>query len=83
MLKLKHSGSSEEIQKQIMSDVLLSNSRTGVDIQKIMEESLDLVMFRILMEDVDTSINTEKTKSNLSRFKDLSRLRKAIIDILF
>lgn len=77
MLKLKHSGSSEEIQKQIMSDVLLSNSQTGVDIQKIMEESLDLVMFRILMEDVDTSINTEKTKSNLSRFKDLSRLRES------
>lgn len=77
MLKLKHSGSSEEIQKQIMSDVLLSNSRTGVDILKIIEDSLDLVMFRILMEDVDTSINTEKAKTNLSKFKDLQSLRES------
>ncbi|NLZ47681.1 MAG: hypothetical protein GX895_02640 [Clostridiales bacterium] len=77
MLKLKHSGSSEEIQKQIMSDVLLSNSRTGIDIEKIIKDSLDLVMFRILMEDVDTSINTEKAKTNLSKFKNLERLRES------
>lgn len=77
MLKLKHSGSSEEIQKQIMTDVLLSNSRTGVNIEKIIEDSLDLVMFRILMEDVDTSINTEKAKTNLSKFKDLRSLRES------
>lgn len=76
MLKLKHSGSSEDMQKQIISDVLLPTARTGISIEKIIEDSLDLVLFRILMEDVDTSIYTEAIKENLSKFKDLQKLRE-------
>ncbi len=77
LLKLSHASSQTEMQEAFRNDILLSNARSGVGIKRIIEDSLDTVLFRIIMEDVDESYSLEQVKGSISGFNSIEQLRKS------
>lgn len=77
LLRLNYASSEEEMQEMFRHDILLSSSKTGLNILDIIENSLDVVMFRIIMEGVDCSYISQEVKSSLGAFNDIEMLRKS------
>lgn len=80
LLRLSHASSQTEMQEAFRKDILLSNARSGVGMKKIVVDSLDTVLFRIIMENVDTSYSLQQVKTSISAFNNMDQLRKSYTD---
>lgn len=77
LLRLNYASSEKEMQKKFKHDILFSDVETGLSILNIIEDSFDMVIFRLIMEGVDCSYISEETKKNLGSFNDMEILRKS------
>lgn len=77
LLVLKHSADDLSLQNEIRSDVLRPNSsEKGVSIQAAMEESLEILLFEIMMKDDDASNTDRSIRKKLFSNKNLDILRE-------
>lgn len=77
LLVLKHSADNESLQNAIRSDILRPNSsEEGVGIQAIMEESLETLLFEIIMKDEDASNTDKSIRNKLFNKEKLNILRE-------
>lgn len=77
LLVLKHSADNLSLQNEIRSDVLRPNSsEEGISIQAAMEESLEILLFEIIMKDDDASNTDKSIRKKLFSNKNLDILRE-------